>query len=95
MSDAQDRAEQLDEDKLGGEFPPDQPLGADEGRTDETAESFEERDARHLPEDDRPVAPEEEALAESTAVSPQDEVAEVPEAAEEAALRIRQAPDDG
>jgi hypothetical protein len=91
MSDAQDRAEALDDDKLGGEFPPERPLGADEGRTDEVTESFEERDARHLPDDERRVnAAEDEALVEGTVVSPQDEVAETPEAAEEAALRVRE-----
>ena len=95
MSDAQDRAEQLDDDKLGGEFPPEQPLGADEGRTDHAQESVAERDARHLPEDERRVNPaEDEALLEGTSVSPQDEVAETPEAAEEAALRLRHLPPD-
>jgi hypothetical protein len=91
MSDAQDRAEALDDDKLGGEFPPERPLGADEGRNDAVTESFEEREARHLPDDERRVNPtEDEALTEGTAVSPQDEVAETPEAAEEAALRLRE-----
>ena len=92
MSDAQDRAEALDDDKLGGEFPPDRPMGA-EGRTDHAQESFAERDARHVPDEERPV-PEREALVDGTSVSPQDEVAETPEAAEEAALRMQRAPDD-
>lgn len=90
MSDPQDRAEQVDSDKLGGELPPDRPLGADEGRTDHRQDSFEERDARHEPEDARPVDPAAEgALVEGSEVSPEEEPAQVPEAAEEAALRLR------
>jgi hypothetical protein len=96
MSDPQDQAEQYDTDKLGGEYPPDEPLGADEGRTDEVTESFAERDARHEPEavPAPAAAVEGEALVEASEVSPQDEVAEVPQAAEEAAMQVRSSPDD-
>jgi hypothetical protein len=91
VSDPQDQAEQLDDDKLGGEFPPEAPLGADEGRDDPVTESYAERDARYVPDEERRVQPaEDEALVEGTTVSPQDELAETPEAAEEAALRIRE-----
>jgi hypothetical protein len=95
MSDPQDQAEQYDTDKLGGEYPPDEPLGADEGRTDEVTESFAERDARHQP-DPAPLSEgiAEEALVEASEVSPQDEVAEVPVAAEEAAVQVRNSPDE-
>jgi len=61
MSDPQDRAEALDADKIDPDYPPEEPLGADEAevtpRGERTDESFEERDARHQvgPDGDRPV----------------------------------------
>jgi hypothetical protein len=50
-----------------------------------------ERDARHLSDDERRVNPaEDEALVEGTAVAQDEVVADTPEAAEEAALRLRE-----
>lgn len=49
--DPQDQAEALDDDKLGGALPPEEPLGVDEPEVtplgEATSESFEQRDARH------------------------------------------------
>lgn len=65
MSDAQDRSESLDDDKLAGEYPPDRPLGVESYGTtpgeERHDEPLSERVAREQPEDapppDRPVAP--------------------------------------
>ena len=55
MSDEQDLAEALDDDKLGPDYPPDEPLGVDEPEVtplgERTSESFADRDARHEPEE--------------------------------------------
>lgn len=59
--DPQDRAEALDADEIGGEYPPEEPMGVDEAEVtpqgEATSESFEERDARHRADDgaDRPL----------------------------------------
>jgi hypothetical protein len=93
MPDEQDTAEALDGDKLGGEYPPERPLGAHRRQDDAIPESFAGRDARTEPEVDdpdaaRPVA-EEEPFDGDVAITTDDEVAETPEAAEEAALHVR------
>jgi hypothetical protein len=94
MPDDQDRAESLDDDKLGGEYPPDRPLGAHRRQDDAIPESFAGREARTNPEvedADRRVAGDDEEPADGDeAVTSDDEVAETPEAAEEAALRLRE-----
>ena len=62
--DEQDQAEALDEDRLDGPYPPDQPMAVGEygltGREDEIDEPLEERVAREQPEvrpgDDAPDA---------------------------------------
>ena len=94
MPDAQDRAEALDDDKLGGEYPPERPLGAHRRQDDAVPESFAGRDARTEPEAEerQPVDPEEQPIDGDGAISPSHEVPETPEAAEEAALRLREAP---
>ena len=55
----QDRAEALDDDKLGGEFPPEDPLGVDEYGTtaaeERVDEPLAERVAREEPEVDAPT----------------------------------------
>ncbi|HLT15219.1 MAG TPA: hypothetical protein VK007_00835 [Acidimicrobiales bacterium] len=59
--DPQDRAEALDADKIGAEYPPVEPMGVDEAEVtphgEATSESFEERDARYRAggDDDRPL----------------------------------------
>src|SRR3546814_17915185 len=62
MSDAQDQAESLDDDKTSAEYPPDEPWGVDEPEVTQEGEwaqeSFEERTERMAepdPEDGRPV----------------------------------------
>lgn len=62
MADSEQRAEELDEDKLDGEYPPDRPQAVeDEGVTGLEqlgGESFAERDERTEPEPwERPGAP--------------------------------------
>lgn len=56
MSDAQDRAEALDGDKIPDEYPPEEPWGVDEPEVtpvgEATNESFEERDERTGDEQD-------------------------------------------
>jgi hypothetical protein len=51
---SQNRAEGLDEDKIGGDFPPEEPLGADEYGTTAAEERWdeplEERIAREQPD---------------------------------------------
>jgi hypothetical protein len=95
MPDDQDTAEALDDDKLGGEYPPERPLGAHRRQDDAIPESFAGRDARTEPEVDDPDAArsvdrgEDEPFDGDVAVTSDDEVAETPEAAEEAALHIR------
>jgi hypothetical protein len=100
MPDEQDTAEALDDDKLGGELTPERPLGAHRRQDDAVPESFAGRDARTEPEVteadtdpvDRPEDPvEEERFDGDDPVLSEDEAAETPEAAEEAALRIRRA----
>jgi hypothetical protein len=88
MTDPQDRAEALDEDKLGGAFPPDVPQAVDDAPDDAVRESFEDRDARHRPEDDRRREGGSPDLDDDP-VTADEEVRELPEAAEEAALRLR------
>jgi hypothetical protein len=79
MPDEQDRAEAVDDDKLGGDYPPERPLGAHRRQDDAVSESFAGREARTEPEvDEGPLSPE-------------DEVEETPEAEEEAALDLREA----
>lgn len=55
MADEQNQAEALDEDKLGGEFPPDKPLGKDAygaaGAEPHADENVVARAAREEPED--------------------------------------------
>src|SRR3546814_16454749 len=62
MSDAQDQAESLDDDKTSAEYPPDEPWGVDEPEVTQEGEwaqeSFEERTERMAepdPDDGRPV----------------------------------------
>jgi hypothetical protein len=101
MPDEQDLAEALDGDKLGGEYPPERPLGAHRRQDDAIPESFAGRDARTQPEvdeaDRRVSAPvhagEDEPMDGDVAITTDDEVAETPEAAEEAALHVRELPD--
>jgi hypothetical protein len=93
MSDGQDRAEALDDDKFGGEFPPDHLVGAQAygaaGTDPGAPESVEQRAAREAPEErpgDRPEPtgyPDEEGSVEATV---QD--MEAPIAAEDAAVHV-------
>ncbi len=54
MADEQDRAEALDDDKLGGEFPPHDPMGVDDPtRDDQVRDSFEDRGLREDPDGER------------------------------------------
>jgi hypothetical protein len=100
MADEQDRAELTDDDKLGGDFPPDRPLGAHRRQDDAIPESFASREARTNPEvedagrtTERQVPADEEApLDGQEPILSEDDTPEVPEAAEEAALRVREAP---
>src|SRR3546814_15960050 len=62
MSDAQDQAESLGDDKTSAEYPPDEPWGVDEPEVTQEGEwaqeSFEERTERMAepdPDDGRPV----------------------------------------
>jgi hypothetical protein len=93
MSDPQDQAEHLDGDVVGdGELPPDHPLGVDEVRgvdvdqDDSVRESLAEREARLVPDEERPADPDDAPAG--TGLPPTDE-AVVPEAAEEDAVRAR------
>jgi hypothetical protein len=91
MPDEQDRAEMLDDDKLGGEMPPERPLGAHRRQDDAIPESFAGRDARTEPEVDEARVPDDEAVpTDEEPITPDDEVAETPEAAEEAALHLQE-----
>ncbi len=94
MADDQDRAEVLDDDKVGGEFPPDRPLGAHRHQDDVIPESFAGRDERTEPEVGETPSPEGVTvpMQDDDRVTADDEVAETPEAAEEAALHVEQAP---
>jgi hypothetical protein len=60
MSDPQNRAEALDDDKVGPEFPPEEPLGVDERAVTPAGqwlpESLEERTGREEPETAAPSA---------------------------------------
>lgn len=62
--DSDQRAEDLDDDKLGGDYPPEQPLGVDEYGTthaeEEVDEPLEERVAREEP--DRPAGDDPEVV---------------------------------
>ncbi|HWJ63986.1 MAG TPA: hypothetical protein VNS19_18585 [Acidimicrobiales bacterium] len=91
MSDAQDRAEALDDDKVGGEFPPDHLVGAEAygaaGADPGAPESVERRAAREEPEErpgDRPESlgyPDEEDVVDDSV-----QEHEAPRPAEEAAV---------
>lgn len=87
MSDQQ-RAEDLDEDKIGGEYPPERPLGVEEYGTTAAEEAWdeplEERLAREEPEDGPGGPPDEDGDPYDDAV--QEHEAPVP--AEEAALHV-------
>jgi hypothetical protein len=54
MTDEQDQAEALDETKIGGEYPPDEPLGVEDYGTtaaeERVDEPLDERVAREVPE---------------------------------------------
>src|SRR4051794_23443432 len=58
-TDEQDRAEQLDEDKIAGEYPPDHPLGVDTYGTtaaeERAGEPIVEAMAREVPDDAVPA----------------------------------------
>ena len=62
---APDRSEQLDDDKLGDEYPPERPLGVEEYGTtaqeERVAEPMDERDHRY--EDEEPAGEGTEAVA--------------------------------
>jgi hypothetical protein len=54
MADEQDQAEALDDDKLGGEYPPENPMGVDDPtRDDRVRDSFEDRGLREDPDGER------------------------------------------
>jgi hypothetical protein len=83
MADQQDRAEALDDDKLGGEYPPDNPIGVDDPtRDDQIRDSFEDRGLREDPDGervgnltladlDRGASPDEEKDLVADAVEPE------------------------
>jgi hypothetical protein len=102
VSEPQDRAEVLDEDKLGGAYPPDRRQAVEDPRVTAQGEwlpeSLEDRVRREHPE--HPVgageAPDQDP--EQDAVTTEDPVVDVaseptPTAAEEAAVRTRSDPD--
>lgn len=96
----QDRAEALDDDKIGGDVPPDRPLGVEDYGTtaaeEAVGEPLEERIAREEPEivaeDDRVVDPETGPLSDEDIASGDPTLRDVateheaPPPAEEAAL---------
>lgn len=104
MADAQDKSESLDDDKIGDDFPPDEPLGADAygeaGAEPGAPESVVRRSAREEPEELplQPLAtrsdPELGALADGDDFSGDASLretvqeAEAPVAAEEAAMHV-------
>ena len=54
MADEQDQAEALDDDKLGGEYPPDNPMGVDDPTNDDRVrDSFQDRGLRMDPDGER------------------------------------------
>ncbi len=104
MADAQDRAEALDDDELGGEFPPDQLLGAEAygeaGAEPGAPESVAKRAAREEPEE-RPLdTPPTAGEVDEVVLAPDDDFAgdptlrdvvqerEAPVPAEEAAIHV-------
>lgn len=91
MPDDQDRAEMTDDDKLGGEYPPERPLGAHRRQDDAIPESFAGREARTEPEVGRRPEDEDVPIDGVGPITPDDETSETPEAAEEAALQVRDA----
>jgi hypothetical protein len=101
MADDQDRAEALDDDKLGGTYPPDDPMGVDDPtRDDQVRDSFEDRGLREDPDGervanltladlDRGAGPDEEKDLVADTVGGEDEPLandRVPPAPEEAAV---------
>jgi hypothetical protein len=97
MPDEQDRAEALDDDKVGGEYPPERPLGAHRRQDDAIVESFAGRGARTEPEVEEVSTPGDDVdviAADEPPVAPDDEIAVVPEAAEEAAIHLQELPGD-
>src|SRR5690349_19770446 len=101
MADDQDRAEALDDDKLGGDFPPDNPMGVDDPtRDDRVTDSFEDRGLREdadgervanltLADLDRGAGPDEEKDLVGDAVGDEDDRLandRTPAAPEEAAV---------
>ena len=101
MADEQDKAEALDDDTLGGDYPPDNPVGVgDPTQDDKIRDSFEDRGLREDPDGervgnltltdlDRGAGPDEEKdLVADTAGDETDPLASdrVPVAPEEAAV---------
>jgi hypothetical protein len=91
MSD-QNLSEELDEDKIGGDFPPEQPLGADEYGTTPAEEAWdeplEERIAREEPDVLAAGPPQDDEVDDTFDDAIQEH--EAPTPAEEAALHIEQ-----
>jgi hypothetical protein len=86
MSDPQDRAEATDDDKLGGEYPPERPLAVNDPPDDRAVDSLEERERRLVPDAERSVDPEAEPVDEGEGILTDDEEREVPIPAEDAAM---------
>jgi hypothetical protein len=101
MADEQDQAEALDDDKLTGDYPPDNPLGVDDPtRDDRITDSVEDRVRREDPDGDRVAnltladldegaRPDDEKDLVATAVGDEDDPLandRVPPAPEEAAV---------
>jgi hypothetical protein len=91
MPDDQDRAEALDDDKIGGEYPPERPLGTHRRQDDAVPGSFAGREARTEPEVDEPRRRVDENVpVDGRRVTLEDEIADTPDAAEEAALHLQE-----
>lgn len=88
MADPQDGAEATDDDKVGGDYPPDRPLAVHDPPDDKQRDSVDERDERLVPDDERLVAPDSAPVDDGQAVLAEDAEREEPLPAEDAAMHV-------
>jgi hypothetical protein len=93
---SQNRAEGLDEDEIGGDFPPEEPLGVDEYGTTAGEERFDEPLDERIAREEPDVLPVDGSAAQADEVDDTFDDAvqehEAPVPAEEAALHITDDP---
>ena len=91
---SQNRAEDLDEDKIGGDFPPEAPLGVDEYGTTPAEEAWDEPLEERIAREEPDVLPVGDPAVQDDEVDDTFDDAvqehEGPIAAEEAALHVEE-----